>query len=129
VAERWRVGCKVGRTLYINDELVGLMDTPELARRVVSALSEPVSGTWRFSYDGSEPEANLACSVRASRIRSGMTQRDLADALRREGFSMHQTTVAKLEAAERPIRVNEAAALARIFNVSLTRLLDEVTPV
>jgi len=58
-----------------------------------------------------------------------MTQRDLADALRREGFSMHQTTVAKLEAAERPIRVNEAAALARIFNVSLTRLLDEVTPV
>lgn len=35
----WRVGTKVGRTLYRDDVLVGLMDTPELAAEVVAALS------------------------------------------------------------------------------------------
>lgn len=35
---------------------------------------------------------------------------------------MHQTTVAKLEAAERPIRVNELAALAVFFDVPVDAL-------
>lgn len=34
----WRVGTKVGRTLYRDDVLVGLMDSPELAAEVVAAL-------------------------------------------------------------------------------------------
>ena len=35
----WRTGRKVGRTLYNEDgELVGLLDTPELAERVAGAL-------------------------------------------------------------------------------------------
>jgi hypothetical protein len=40
----WRVGRKVGRTIYdANDQLIGVMDTPELAKRVVEAvnLAEP----------------------------------------------------------------------------------------
>lgn len=44
---RWRTGRTVGRTIYIqaaddpskDDHLVGLMDTPELAERVVQALN------------------------------------------------------------------------------------------
>lgn len=36
---KWRVGTKVGRTIYIDDQLVGMMDTPELARQVVDAVS------------------------------------------------------------------------------------------
>jgi hypothetical protein len=39
-AERWRTGRKVGRTVYVNDELVGVMDTPELAEQVVRAVTE-----------------------------------------------------------------------------------------
>lgn len=35
----WRVGRKVKRTVYIGDELVGLMDTPELADEVVRAVN------------------------------------------------------------------------------------------
>jgi len=34
----WRVGSKVGRTVYIDDQLVGVMDTPELAAFVVRAV-------------------------------------------------------------------------------------------
>jgi hypothetical protein len=36
---RWRVGRKVGRTIYLDDQLCGMMDTPELARQVVDALN------------------------------------------------------------------------------------------
>ncbi len=36
---RWRVGRTVGRTVYLDDVLVGLMDTPELAAQVVAALN------------------------------------------------------------------------------------------
>jgi hypothetical protein len=37
---KWRVGRSVGRTIYNgNDQLIGLMDTPELARRVVEAVN------------------------------------------------------------------------------------------
>lgn len=35
----WRVGRKVGRTIYQGDTLIGMMDTPELARRVVDAVN------------------------------------------------------------------------------------------
>jgi predicted urease superfamily metal-dependent hydrolase len=47
VPDVWRVGRKVGRTVYVQagveptdrDRLVGLMDTAELARRVVDAVN------------------------------------------------------------------------------------------
>jgi len=35
----WRVGRKVGRTIYNDDILIGVMDTPELAEMVVNALN------------------------------------------------------------------------------------------
>lgn len=35
----WRVGRKVGRTIYEGDKLIGMMDTPELASRVVAAVN------------------------------------------------------------------------------------------
>jgi hypothetical protein len=39
-ATPWRVGRKVGRTVYdTNDTLIGVMDTPELAARVVAAVN------------------------------------------------------------------------------------------
>lgn len=37
MAETWRTGRTVGRTVYIGDRLVGLMDTPELAELLVFA--------------------------------------------------------------------------------------------
>lgn len=35
----WRTGRKVGRTIYRDEVLVGVMDTPELAAQVVDAIS------------------------------------------------------------------------------------------
>lgn len=35
----WRTGRKVGRTIYRDDVLVGVMDTPELATSVVESIN------------------------------------------------------------------------------------------
>jgi hypothetical protein len=35
----WRTGKRLGRTLYDGDRLVGMMDSPELAARVVEAVN------------------------------------------------------------------------------------------
>jgi hypothetical protein len=39
VSERWRVGQKLGRTLYRNEVCVGMVDTPELAKEIVAAMN------------------------------------------------------------------------------------------
>lgn len=35
----WRVGTKLGRTLYRDEALVGMVDTPEIAAEIVDALN------------------------------------------------------------------------------------------
>ncbi len=42
----WRVGRKLGRTLYIGDDLVGMMDSPQLADFVVTAVNEAARMTF-----------------------------------------------------------------------------------
>lgn len=77
-----------------------------------------------------ETEAGRAESLFAERARAlrqarEWSQEDVAQRMTKLGFSWRQSTVAKTEAADRPIRVNEAAALATIFAVNLGEL---VTP-
>lgn len=55
--------------------------------------------------------------VRRIRQARGWSQRDLADRLALEGFTMHQVTLAKLERGERPLRVAEASALATVLGM------------
>jgi hypothetical protein len=42
------------------------------------------------------------------------------------GYDFHQTAIAKTEAGQRPLRLNEAAAFACLFGVTLTDLLAAV---
>ncbi|MCA1673038.1 MAG: hypothetical protein LC799_12855 [Actinobacteria bacterium] len=68
---RWRTGRKVGRTIYLqqgdepsdDDQLIGLMDTPELARQVVDAVNTP-KHHWRASTDSTYGAAPLTASSR-----------------------------------------------------------------
>lgn len=53
----------------------------------------------------------------------GWSQQELARKMLDRGHSWRQTTVAKTEAADRPIRVNEAQDLATLFGVSVEDLL------
>lgn len=62
--------------------------------------------------------------MKAGRSRLGMTQEGLAAIMRQVGHSWRQTTVAKTEAAERPLRVNELVDLSGALRVPLTDLLE-----
>lgn len=57
-------------------------------------------------------EARFRDAMKALREKQGLTQTDVARRLRERGLSFHQSTVAKVETGERPIRLDEAYAIA-----------------
>lgn len=65
----------------------------------------------------------MGLTLRTLRIKRGYSQDQVAGRMRLAGFSWQQTTVAKTEAGQRPIRVNEAVTLAKMFDVTLSYLL------
>ena len=62
--------------------------------------------------------------LKAERERRGWTQPELAQMLSNKGIEpMHATTIAKIEAVRRSVRINEAVGIADLFGVSLDSLL------
>lgn len=64
-----------------------------------------------------QQEHTLCQKVQQLREERGWSQAELARRLSDVGFEMHQTTVAKLEAGKRPLRVAETFALAEVFGL------------
>jgi len=70
-------------------------------------------------------EAAVAKNVRWLREGRGISQQQLGSDLYLHGFGMHQTTVAKLEAGAKPLRLNEVAAIGAYFGVPVESLWQE----
>lgn len=69
-------------------------------------------------------EARFSKRVKQERERRKWSQADLATRLKFKGLKgIYPTTIAKIESGERAVRVDEAAALADLFEVSLDALL------
>ncbi|MDO2969379.1 helix-turn-helix domain-containing protein [Mycobacteroides abscessus] len=68
-------------------------------------------------------ERRFGEALRSWRQERGWSQEDIADRLRRQGFEMHQTTVAKIERGARPLRIAEAAALVEVFELPIIAIL------
>jgi transcriptional regulator with XRE-family HTH domain len=85
-------------------------------------LAPPVK--WREGY-GEDPERILGIRLRGLREEAGLTQAQLAGRMTRQGFSMHQTTIAKIEANQRPVTVNEAVTLAAVLGIPMPWLLAD----
>lgn len=62
--------------------------------------------------------------IRELRTTRGWTQEELANRMTDAGYSMHQTTAAKMESGARPTSVGEAAALASIFGVTIAEVFQ-----
>ncbi|MBT2266293.1 helix-turn-helix transcriptional regulator [Rhodococcus erythropolis] len=75
-------------------------------------------------------EARFGARVRIERERRGWSQSDLADRVGSLGIAMHPATIAKIEARDskkpRNIRLDEAHALAEIFNISIESMIGTV---
>lgn len=72
-------------------------------------------------------DLTFARQLRLIRQRSGMTQRQLADAMTVTGSKMHASAIAKIEAGDRPVKIGEAVELAGILGVPLAGLLTSDT--
>jgi transcriptional regulator with XRE-family HTH domain len=87
-------------------------------------LAEHVSFTTMNDRDRKTPEEHVGANVKYWRTKMGLTQAELAEAMQGLGHSWIQTTVAKTEAADRPLRVNEVADLARVLGTRLPHLVS-----
>jgi len=70
-------------------------------------------------------EAVVAKNVRWLRESRGLSQQELGSDLALHGFGMHYTTVAQLEVGARPLRLNEVAAIAALFEVPIESLWEK----
>jgi len=70
-------------------------------------------------------EATVAKNLRWLRESHGLSQVQLGSDLALLGFGMHHTTVALVEGGARPLRLNEVAALAALFQVPIASLWQE----
>lgn len=62
--------------------------------------------------------------LRSERVRRDWSQSDVAKMLSAKGVDgVYPTTIAKIEAGDRAVRIDELMAIAEIFEVSLDRLL------
>jgi transcriptional regulator with XRE-family HTH domain len=87
-------------------------------------LAEHVSFMTMNDEDTKTAEEYVGANIKARRAQLGLTQAELAEAMQGLGHSWIQTTVAKTEAADRPLRVNEVADLARVLGVRVPELVS-----
>lgn len=73
--------------------------------------------------DAATITTRFAAALRDRRRARGWSQAHLAAAMRGLGFSWAQTTVAKIEAATRPVTITEAAALAALLGATVDGML------
>lgn len=69
------------------------------------------------------PEQRAGRELRHLRVACGWSQEETARRMSVFGYGWHQTMIAKTEAGQRPLRLNEAADLAGLFGVPLAGLL------
>lgn len=67
-----------------------------------------------------DTNAAFCAWLRNARLAAGLSQQKVADALRAQGFDVfRQSAVAKIERGERPVRLDEAVAIAALFGTTL----------
>jgi transcriptional regulator with XRE-family HTH domain len=70
-------------------------------------------------------EVTVGRRTRQFREQRGWSQADLGQRLGAYGAALHQTSISKLEAGARPIRLDEVGALADLFEVRPADLFED----
>lgn len=94
-------------------------DKPYTHKDFEKEFGRPTSLAWEY---------NLVAQLPALRESRGMTQTDLAKFLKSWGLPFHQQTIQRIESGERPVRLNEAYLIARLFDVDLDSLTMTEAP-
>jgi transcriptional regulator with XRE-family HTH domain len=70
-----------------------------------------------------DPEVQAGRALRRLRLSQGWSQEEVARHMEAYGYGFHQTMIAKIEAAQRPLRVRELADFAALYGVEVHELL------
>jgi transcriptional regulator with XRE-family HTH domain len=70
-----------------------------------------------------DPEVQAGRALRRLRLSQGWSQEEVAGFMKAYGYNFHQTMIAKIEAAQRPLRVRELADFAALYGVEVHELL------
>jgi transcriptional regulator with XRE-family HTH domain len=70
-----------------------------------------------------DPEVQAGRALRRLRAARGWSQEEVARQMKAYGYDFHQTMIAKIEAAQRPIRVRELADFAALYGVEAHELI------
>lgn len=100
----WRVGRTLGRTLYRDEQCVGMVDTPELAAEIVKALDE-----WA--------KLNEAVVAAAETAIIAVSQRDLAVA---EGHRIGAYWATRLMELVDPLKHENRELKAKVAELEVT---------
>ncbi|HEY7274970.1 MAG TPA: helix-turn-helix transcriptional regulator [Trebonia sp.] len=76
-----------------------------------------------MSVERPDPEAQAGRMLRRLREARGWTQEEVARRMHAYGYDFHQTMIAKIEAAQRPLRVRELADFASLYCVQIQDLI------
>lgn len=74
-----------------------------------------------------DPEVQAGRALRRLRLSQGWSQEEVAKRMWAYGYDFHQTTIAKIEAAQRPLRVRELAHFAALYEVEVHELIYPMT--
>jgi transcriptional regulator with XRE-family HTH domain len=75
------------------------------------------------SEDRPDPEVQAGRALRRLRVARGWSQEEVGRRMKAYGYDFHQTMIAKIEAAQRPLRVRELADFAALYGVEVHELI------
>lgn len=73
-------------------------------------------------------EAAFRHNLIQQRAGAGISQTELAKRLAAKGLPFHQQTIQRIEAGDRPVRLNEAMIISALFNIDLDEMITPTSP-
>lgn len=70
-----------------------------------------------------DPEVQAGRALRRLRTARGWSQEEVGRRMKAYGYEFHQTMIAKIEAAQRPLRVRELADFAALYGMEVHELI------
>jgi transcriptional regulator with XRE-family HTH domain len=94
-----------------------------LAQPRNECMINPVENKLPQDITRPDPEVMAGRALRRLRISRQWSQDEAAKRMKAYGYDFHQTTIAKIEAAQRPLRVRELADFAALYGVGVQELI------
>jgi transcriptional regulator with XRE-family HTH domain len=94
-----------------------------LAQPVAACIINLVKDEQAVNVTRPDPEEQAGRALRMLRIAKGWSQAEVARRMQAYGYDFHQTTIAKIEFAQRPLRVRELADFAALYGVQVHELV------